>query len=653
MSVTGVIRSELLAATDKEIDDAVQYSDPLALRGLIYQLTGDESLLHMEVGAQVREMPQGSFVGRGNGLVNDADVELVRQKAAAFLKSYRDRGAGDISIGPVERLRTSLNLAAGEEISADEFDMWLEEFALDRFARGLAWERKPTPRELENFEVLVIGAGMGGLNAAILLKQAGIRFSIVEKNANVGGTWFENRYPGARVDSPSRSYLHILGIDYVFPNLFCSWDENMRYFDWLADTYDVRDDIVFNTEVKSCVWDDDEAMWNVRAVGPEGERVWQVNAVISAVGFLSRPNMPSIEGMDTFNGQAFHTARWPEGVDLQGKRVAVIGTGCSGYQTIPEIALVAGNVTIFQRTPQWIFRNKNYRTPLPLQATWMHRNVPLHSNFMRFRENWLIRPQLVAQMMHADPGWNDPDSRSAVNKMMRDGCIAFLHEKLDAKRPDLVEKMIPPHPVWSARAVMVDEDYSVLDALTKDNVELVSDPIARITPTGIVTADGRSFDFDVIVYAMGFRANDYLWPMEVRGRGGQRVEDLWAKDGPRAYLGCMLPGFPNMFLLYGPNTNPFGGLGVVSMEEMITRFVLECFQRLILDKQRSVDVTLDAYRRYNSELDEAEKIMLYADKKAKNYYRNEYGRSSSNCPFPVNKTWAWLRKPNLDEVIER
>jgi len=139
----------------------------------------------------------------------------------------------------------------------------------------------------------------------------------------------------------------------------------------------------------------------------------------------------------------------------------------------------------------------------------------------------------------------------------------------------------------------------------------------------------------------------------VRGRGGQRVEDLWAKDGPRAYLGCMLPGFPNMFLLYGPNTNPFGGLGVVSMEEMITRFVLECFQRLILDKKRSVDVTLDAYRRYNSELDEAEKIMLYADKKAKNYYRNEYGRSSSNCPFPVNKTWAWLRKPNLDEVIER
>jgi 4-hydroxyacetophenone monooxygenase len=251
-----------------------------------------------------------------------------------------------------------------------------------------------------------------------------------------------------------------------------------------------------------------------------------------------------------------------------------------------------------------------------------------------------------------DADWSEPGSRNWMNKRMRDNCIAFLNRKL-ASRPELIDKMIPPHPVWSARPVMADDEYCVFDSLLRDNATLVTDGIRRITRTGIETVTGDTYEVDVVVLATGFKANDFLWPMEVRGRNGRRVEELWATDGPRAYLGCMLPGFPNMFLLYGPNTNPMGGLGVANHEEMMTRYALECIQLLILDGHRSVDVTLDAYWRYNDALDHRERMLIYGEPTVKNYYRSDHGRSAANCPFPGNWMWSWLRKPDLDDLIVR
>jgi 4-hydroxyacetophenone monooxygenase len=638
-------RAPELNAPDAVIDDAVSFGDPMALRGLVFQLTGDQDLEDLQTAVRPVGFTEAAV------LLNDTEVASVRAIAASTLKSFRDASDAEVRLGPPERLPRSLALTAGTEIPDPDLELWLEELALDPWARALEWTRPVSEQELANFHVIVIGAGMGGLTAAVQLRRAGIPFTVIEKNSGVGGTWFENRYPGARVDSPSRNYMHVFGADFHFSSPFCAWKENQLYLDWVADEFDVRRSVIFDTEVTACEWDDESATWELKAYGPAGkERVWRANVVISAVGFLSRPNIASISGADTFCGVSFHTARWPSDFDLSGRRVAVIGTGCSGYQLFAEVALAADHTSLFQRTPQWVFPTAGYRSPFPAQVQWLDRAAPFYVNFMRFRSSWIIGPHSSARQKTIDPEWTDPHSRNATNKQLRDRCLAFLELKLGG-RPELLQAMIPPHPVWSARPVLVDEAHCVFDALLQENVTLVTEGIRRITRTGLETVDGTAHAVDTIVYATGFKANDFLWPMSVSGRGGQTLEDLWAKDGARAYLGCMLPGFPNMFLLYGPNTNPMGGLGISQQEEITTRYALECVERLILDGRRSVDVTVDAYWRYNDALDREEKTKIYSDPSVHTYYQTEFGRSAGNCPFGVNQMWKWLRRPSWDDLV--
>jgi 4-hydroxyacetophenone monooxygenase len=632
------VRDELLAATDETIDDATAYADPMILRGLMYQLTGDAEVAATKVeGAMIA----GRF---SNRVADEADHALLRRKAADFLKAYRDQGAGEISVGPAERLFQSMEMTAGVELQDVDRPIWMQQTALDPWERGLKWKREPATEKRAAFKVGVIGSGLSGLNAAVHLKRAGIPFVVIEKNREVGGTWFENRYPGARVDSPSRSYLHKFGTGFDYPYAYCPQEENLKYMQWVSTNFGVRDRILFNTEVTSMTWLEDEQVWEVKAKGPSGEQVWKFNAVISCVGFLSRPQMPTIKGMETFKGTACHSAMWPDGLDVAGKRVAVIGSGASGYQTVPVMAKTANHVTLFQRTPSWCFDNPIYVSKLPVQIPWLERNLPYYVNFVRMRIAAQSDPNTVRLAVSADPDFNDPDARSARNKFIRDERIAFIKRKFES-RPELIEKMIPPAPPYSSRPLMVDAKDSVYDALLRDNVTLVSDPIETITPTGI-RAGGVDHAFDIIVYATGFKANDFLWPMVVRGRGGQQVEELWAKDGPRAYLGSMLPGFPNLFMGYGPNTNNFGGFQVIDLLEMTIKFALQCIAELITEEKSSVEVTEDAYWTYNAEVDREEKMMLYMDRRVKNYYRNEHDRSCVNGPIDFRRMWRWLHDPN-------
>jgi 4-hydroxyacetophenone monooxygenase len=537
-----------------------------------------------------------------------------------------------------------MELAVGEAIAPAEMEYWLEELAIDPWARELAWSGGVRPDKAADFQVIVIGAGMGGLNAAVQLRHAGIPFTVLEKNGSVGGTWWENRYPGVRVDTPSITYRHLYGVNFGRPYPFCPASENEKYLNWVADEFGVREDIDFDTEVTSIVWDEASQTWELTARQPGGPRTWRANAVISAVGFLSRPSIPTLPGIDDFRGEAFHSARWPRGLDLAGKRIAVIGTGCTGYQMIPEIARDAGHLYIFQRTPNWIYESPGYLAPNPDQVTWLERNFPYLPNFTRLRTAYARHPKTSLKGQQRDPGFHDEHAVSAINKEIRERRLAFLRSKLGS-RPDLLEKMIPEAPPMSARPVLVDQDYSVLDVLLQENVTLVTDPIARVTEDGIDLPDGTHCPVDVIVLATGFRANDFLWPMEIRGRGGRRVSELWARDGARAYLGTMLPGFPNLFILYGPNTNVLHGVQIIAMEEITTRFALESIGGLIESGQRAVEVTEDAYWAYNAEVDKAEQLMVYADPRARNYYKNEYGRSATNGPLDTRLMWTWLRDP--------
>ena len=620
-------RRELLEASDQEIEEAVRHADPTVLRGALYQLTGDERI------AATAAVPMSRGLYTVGVVAKPADVAFIQAKAAEFLKTHRDHGAGNIESGPPERLRRSLGLAAGEEeLAENDMEMWLEELALNPWARGLEWPKQPNPKKLQEFHVVVIGTGLNGLNTAAQLKHAGIPFTVLEKNAEVGGTWYENHYPGARVDTPSRAYTLICGAEYNHPYAYSPQSENLKYTQWLAERYNLRQHIEFNTEVKSLTWDEGAKLWEVRA---EGGRTWRANAVISAVGFLSRPNAPVFEGAEEFAGGLFHTACWPDDLDLRGKRVAVIGSACSGYQTFAEIARAAAHTYLFQRTPSWVFEADGYLTPLPLQVNWLEQHLPHYRNFLRFRGRWLHGPNILGHIFDRDP---------EISERMREQRLAFMRQKF-ADRPDLFEKMLPNYPPNASRPVLVDRQYSVYDALLLDNTTLVTEGIARLTKSGIKDNTGKEHPVDVIAMATGYKANDFLGPMAVRGPDGKTPAQLWAKDGARAYLGTMLPGFPNFFMVYGPNTNPLGGAGNPAIHEMATRFIISCLANLILDGGATVDVSFEAFERYNKELDEAEGTRIYAGAGVKNYFTNEYGRSAGNCPFDARKMWAWFRDP--------
>jgi 4-hydroxyacetophenone monooxygenase len=638
-SEAAAVRSELRAASDETIEDAVAHADAMVLRGLLYQLTGDPEIKGIPLKI-VRMGRIEMFVP-----ATDDDVALIRRKAAAFLKAYRDSGAGPIEPGPPERIPESMNLVVGNPIREDAVDLMREELALDPWCRSLRWQAQPDPQRLENFTVTIIGAGMGGLNAAVQLKRAGIRYSVIEKNPGVGGTWHENRYPGARVDTPSRSYTNLFGVDFPCPYLYGTHFENQKYYDWVADEFGLRGDITFNTEVRALTWNESTSMWDIEVEGPEGKRTLRSNAVITGVGFLNRPNMPTIEGMNEFQGQSWHTARWPDGVDMRGKRIAVIGTGCTGYQLVPELALEASHVTVFQRTPQWLFPVPGYLSKSPPQLLWLDRNLPLHTNFMRFRSFYGPGPDF-AKIFDIDPNFVDPYSVSEVNRSARERSIEFLNKKLSD--PKLVEIMTPNHPAWSARPVVVDSEYCILDAILRDNVTLVSSGIKRITRTGIEAADGTQHDVDIIVYATGFRANDFLYPMKITGRGGKTIEELWAADGARAYLGCMIPGFPNVSALYGPNTN--GGLPVAQFHEVTTLYAMQCMEKLILEGKQSIDVKEDAYWRYNRLVDDGNRQKVWADPRAHNYWWTKHGRTASQIPFTGYEVRQFLLRPDFADL---
>lgn len=629
--------TDLLDSSDETIENAVRRADPMVLRGVLYMLTGDEEVLDMDL---VDSTDADMSV---HGLSNSSDITLLQSKAANYLKARRDSAADMPERGSPSHVLRSLSLTAGYDIPESDRDIWIELAAFEPFARGIKWKGAPTSTSLEDFLVVVIGSGISGLNAAVQLKRAGIQFVVLEKNPEVGGTWYENRYPGARVDTASRGYSHQFGVKYPFRDSYGPQQAQLDYLKWVADEFDVRDNIRFNTEVKSMVWNENDKAWDISAEGPNGTVNLQGNAVISCVGFLSRAKLPEIEGMETFKGTACHTAQWPEGLDVTGKRVALIGGAASAYQSLPVISKMASHTYLFQRTPSWCYSDENYTKPVPAELLWLEKNLPYYVNFARFRLASLRDPDSFKVKSQVDPNFKDPHTLSAFNKAARETSIAFIREQLK-NRPDLVEKMIPPGPPMSSRPLRIPPEDNVYSSIQRDDVTLVSGPIDRITPTGIV-AGGTEYSVDVIAYATGYKAQDFLWPMKVVGRDGAEVDKLWAKDGPRAYLGTMLPGFPNLWLSYGPNSNNFGGFQVIDLLEVVSQFALRSIAGMIEGGYQSVDVTPEAYWKFAEELDRMDARMIYRDRRVSNYYMNEHGRSAVNNPIDFRRMWRWLNDP--------
>ncbi|HET7689567.1 MAG TPA: NAD(P)/FAD-dependent oxidoreductase [Nocardioidaceae bacterium] len=407
--------------------------------------------------------------------------------------------------------------------------------------------------------VAIIGTGFAGLDAAIQLKKAGYDdITLLERADEVGGVWRENTYPGAACDVPSPFYSYSYERNPRWPRRFSQQPAILEYLKGVADKYDLRRHIRFGAEVTGAAYDEESGTWTVEVA--QGEPL-VVDVLVSAVGQLSRPSWPNIKGRESFAGPAFHSAEWDHSVDLTGRRVAVIGTGASAIQFVPEIQPEVARLQLFQRTPPYViprpdtaYRETHHKvferlpfTQLAERATWYGITESLSVAF--------LYSKALSRTVHT---------------------ISRLHMKHQTKaKPGLFEKVWPTYPVGCKR-ILFSSDY--LPALAQPNVDVVTEDIAEITERGVVTEDGVLHEADVLIYGTGFAATQFLAPMSIKGVGGVDLHEQWA-DGARAYYGMTVPNFPNLVILYGPNTNTGGG-SIIYFLEAQNRYLREYVEHL-------------------------------------------------------------------------
>jgi 4-hydroxyacetophenone monooxygenase len=573
---------EPIVATDDELRVAIAHADVVSLLPALAYATGDLSLLRDDLRVD-------------KALIRQPDAGLTPEQLAtahrlAFdaLRRLRN-GEVDLAAPPSEDdLRRMIEFVVGDGADDDYLHLVQEELG------GLQGEDLRAPRwhvddvaPGTDFRVLVVGAGMSGLLAGHRLRQAGVAFTIVEKNHDVGGTWLENTYPGCRVDVANHVYSYSFAQRHDWPNHFSPQPVLLDYFRRCADDLGLRPSIRFGTEVVSCTWDEDTATWSVLVRTAGGaEETLTANVVVSAVGQLNRPAMPDIAGVDAFDGPSFHSARWDHDVDLDGKRVVVIGTGASACQLVPEIADRVADLTVFQRTPPWLVPSPSYHAQVPDEVRWLFAHVPYYAHWHRFWLFWKSSDGLLAEVA-VDPSWDrGEESVSEANDVLRRLLTMYL-EMQAPDDPDLVAAVTPRYPPGAKRVIFDDGIW--MRTLQRDDVHLVTSGVQEVTADGVVDGDGVKHPADVIVYATGFQASRFLTPMRVSGRGGADLHEAWDGDA-RAHLGVTVPRFPNLFLLYGPNTNIVVNGSIIFFSECETHYLLRCIRLLLAEGHRALDV---------------------------------------------------------------
>jgi 4-hydroxyacetophenone monooxygenase len=622
-----------ITATDEELRDDLEVADLPALLPALAHVTGDLSLLRSDL----RVDPLLLIEDQG-GLTPEQQAD-IRALALETLIAFRDGGsvAAPMPTGP--DLRQILEFMAGGLDIEPYRPMMREELALAADLRAPHWIKDEVNPD-KPFKVVIIGAGMSGIAAAYRLAEADVPYIVLDKNDDVGGTWLENSYPGCRVDVPNHYYSYSFAQRADWPLYYSPRAELYKYFRDCADEFGIRPNIRFRTEVSSVEWDEPTATWTVCTVDANGhEDTIQANAVISAVGQLNRPQLPKIEGRESFAGPAFHSARWDHSVELAGKRVGVIGTGCSAAQFAPHVAEQATHVEIFQRTPNWQFPVPHYRQEVPQGFQYLLGHVPYYRQWYRF---WLFwrSAELMRPMAEVDDDWPD---RSRSVGVANDQLRELLTEALVVQyedRPDLVEKVVPQYPPASKRIIVDDGAWA--EMLHRDNVTLTTTNIDRIVPGGVVTVDGELHEFDVLLYGTGFQPSRFLTPMKVVGRGGVDLHERW--DGnARAYLGVTVPGFPNFFMLYGPNTNIVVNGSIIWFSECEVRYVMECIKNILEGDHRALDVKEDVHDRYNEAIDAENLRMAWGVSTVNSWYKSASGRVAQNWPFSLLEYWQRTR----------
>lgn len=623
-----------------EIAAALQdVSIPTLLLSLVH-ITGDPRF--------IRDYKQmGIFLNEVQGFMSEEDKARARAEALTVITDYRDRGCPEPEPLSPSLIREMIDWAACEHVPDDYLSLVAEELDLDGTD-----PRRPAaipPERAGEVPVLVVGCGESGLLAGVRLQQANIGFTIVEKNAGPGGTWWENSYPGARVDVANHFYCYSFEPNNEWTHFFAEQDELQHYFTKVMKKHNLAEHIRWNTEVLAAEWNDDEGIWSVSLRDADGQTSkLRVRALITAVGQLNRPQIPEFDGAESFAGPAFHSAAWDHSVDISGKRVALIGAGASGFQIAPAIAGDVEHLTVFQRTAQWMFPNAMYHDEVGDGVRWAMTNLPFYGRWYRFLVLWPGSDKGL-DAAEGDPNYTGDDAVSDINAAAAMMFSQWITSQVDDD--ELLAKVMPDYPACGKRTLQ--DNGSWLKTLQRDNVELVRTPIQKITPRGVVTEDGVEHEADVIVYATGFRHTEVLWPLKVIGRNGIDLHQMWGSR-PYAYLGITVPDFPNFFIIYGPGTHLAHGGSLIFQSELQMRYIDQCLARLadadVHSMEPKPEAAIDWHQRTQTQI----KKMVWSHPAVKHsYFKNADGEIHTVSPWRLNEYWAAVREPDWSQFIVR
>ena len=632
-----------ITADDATIAQALEGANVATLVMSLIHLTGDARILE--------GLPRPSplqIAQQNEQRIGEPAASMIRARTLKALIAFRD---GDDTLPPPPSpgvIQRMVDYYIGESVAPDYIPMIMEELALDGVdSRAYHWRNTTPPARRDEVSVLVIGAGFAGLLAGTRLAEAGISFTIVDKNPEVGGTWYENRYPGCRVDNGNHYYSYSFAPNYDWSEHYCQRDEIFAYLNRFADERGLRDAIRFSTEVieARCV----DRNWEVDLGLADGSTETVVyDAVISCVGQLNRPNIPDFRGRDRFQGIACHTARWDRAMEYRGKRIAIIGIGASGLQLIPELAKHAEKLTVFQRGRQWIAPCPDYHEKVTDAQRWVIKHVPYYARWYRFLVFWSFADGTMPTYI-VDPAWPDQvRSISAANEQLRQALVQYMESQL-RDRPDLIEKVIPDYPPGGKRPLM--DNGSWLRALQQENVEYVVDPIAEITENAIIDASGTRHPVDLIVYATGYHANKFLQPMRIVGREGTVLSEAWGED-PYAYLGIVVPEFPNFFITYGPGTNNGHGGSIIANAEWQIRFIMQSLRLMLEDDYPEMEVRKDVCDAFMWRLRQAQDRMVWSHPRVASWTQNSKGKVITNSPWLLVHSWKWAKEVTPELFVE-
>jgi 4-hydroxyacetophenone monooxygenase len=611
---------------------AVEASDLAALRAALLLASGDAELEALGPVATLDPSDHERLVARATHVL-ETQVE-----------SFTERVPSDAEI------RKIMDLVLGRPTLDENFEVRRNMLAFKPFA--FQHDRRPKKQDLpKDFSVAIIGAGPSGIAAAVQLERLGIPYVVYERRDEVGGSWSRNKYPDIRVDTLSITYEYTFDEQHPWSEYFARGGEVRDYIESNAKKFGVFKHIEFEHSLEEAVFDESRSTWRLTLAGPDGENLErEAQVVISAAGLFANPTIPDLPGLEEFQGTILHPTQWTEEHDLSGQRVAVVGNGSTGVQLLAPTAREAEQVYVFQRTPQWISPRAHYGEKVETEIQWLFDSVPGYWNWCRYtsmiglftwHEDFLV----------PDAEWESQGGHiTKKSEDLRLFLIDYIKTQV-GDRPDLIEKLIPDYAPMIRRPVV---DNGWYQALTQENVELVSDGIARLTPTGIQTTEGENIEVDTIVFATGYDLSTYLWPADYRGQGGVSLQEFWKQDSPRAYAGMMVPRFPNFFIMYGPNSQPIsGGISLPSWFQIWASYIAQCLTTMFSEGHSTICVSDAAFKEYNQRLDnEAAGLAFTTDTKSvdRNYYVNAQGRLQVNTPFETGDLYAMLKEPNLDDI---